>query len=373
MTRRYTTSNRLPISNRTNRGGVNRAAVLVGGCIVVVMAIIVGLVIVGGMNWSKTDSSHGACVFNGGPIDSKDYRGNVDPGTGRQYQGLYSEIIEYPVNVRQYDASDGLPNTAVSVGGFTQIYAPVLSFKLASFLDENGKPQACNLIEQHLRPLGATDFDDDLDNNNWVNKFLNVRVAPAVRDSLPRVLSGGDPSALFLNTGGARDTAAKKLSEEIGTALNSQLGDNYFCGTDYAYGQTEEACKPITVVLPEPVMDATDLEIIRAPQEARTVANNDISVATEEARSAQGVAAQKTEEAKAAEERADAEEKIAQENARTADADATVNYAWCEYLVGLGQDCALVTAAENGDFPSVILGSDSDVDIAIPAEEDDEG
>ena len=356
----------------SHRGRPDPVSVALTAAVVLFVVLFAGgIVWLGFGEWSKTDSSHGACVFNGGFLDSKDFRAHAEPGSGRQYQGWMSQVIEYPTNVRQYDKSDGLPDTSVSVGGFTQTYSPVLSFRIATWeVGDDGKRQSCNLIEQHLRPLGATDFDDEVANSDWVNKFLNIRMAPAVRDSLPRVLSNGDPSALFLNTNGARDRAAERVAEEIGKALNAQLGDNYFCGTDYGYGQDEEYCTPITVVLPEPTMSEGDLAIIRAPQEARTVANNDISVATEQARAAQGVAAQKTEEAKAAEERANAEEKIASENARTADATATVEYAWCEYLVSLGQNCAFVKAAENENFPNVILG-DADTSIAIPVDEGD--
>lgn len=351
--------------NQRDRGQ-SGIGVLVG--IAVVLAIIVTGVYFIGSTWSKVDAASAACVYNGGPFDNKGFKTAVAPETGREGQGFGSTIIEYPVGIIQYDKSDGLPDVSVSVGGFTQTYSPTLNFTISSVIDAEGKPQACHLIEQHLRRLDATDFNDDISENRWVSQFLNVRVAPAVKDTLPRVLSNLDPTDLFLNQDDARDAAAKRVGELVTTALETQLGDNYFCSPTYRYGGTAEVCGTINVVLPEPVMGPEDLAIIRAPQEARTKADNDIAVAQERARAAVGIAEQREAESLAAEQRADADVLIAEQQGRTDAATVANEYLWCEQLVALGQDCALVRAAENSDFPTV-LGSGTDVVVAVPAEE----
>ncbi len=351
--------------NIRDRGYVSDGAIFVIGLLIVAVLAVGGVALIGG-TWSKVDSSSAACVYNGGPFDNKSYKDSVSPGAGRAYQGFASNVVEYPVGIRQYDKTDGLPDVAVSVGGFTQTYSPVLNFTLASYAVD-GKPQACNLIEQHLRQFGATDFNDDVASSAWVQKFLNVRVAPAVRDTLPRVLSNLDPTDLFLNQDDARDAAAKKIGLLVTEALNTQLGDSYFCSTTYRYGQAKETCGTINVVLPEPIMTAEDLAIIRAPQEARTKADNDILVADEAARAAAGVATAKTKEAESAEEQAAADKKIAEERQKSEEVLVANQYIWCEYLVSLNQDCALVKAAENGDFPTVFGGS-TDVVVPLPTE-----
>ena len=189
-----------------------------------------------------------------------------------------------------------------------------------------------------------------------------------MRDTLPRVLSNQDPTDLFLNQDDARDLAAKRVGELVTAALTTQLGDNYFCSPTYRYGGAAEVCGTINVVLPEPVMGAEDLAIIRAPQEAKTTADNDISVAKERARSAVGIAEQREAESLAATQRADADVLIAEQQGRTDAATVANAYLWCEQLVALGQDCALVRAAENSDFPTV-LGAGTEVVVGVPAEE----
>lgn len=365
-----------PRSNYDARRRRTVIASVVG--VLAVIGIIAGAITWGAYNWSRVSASNAACVYNGGPLDNTNYKGFAAPGSGRQGQGFFSEIIEFPVGIRQYDATDGLAPINVSVGGFNQTYSPTLNFTLSTVKDDKGKPAVCTLIEQQLRPLDATDFDDDVQldgnggcgGNRWVCQFLNVRVQPAIRDALPRVLSNGSPSALFLNTPntdkiGARDAAARQIGQVIGEVLNQQLGGTFFCEPGFRYGGTQENCGQINVVLPEPRMDDASLAIIRAPAEARTKADNDISVAQEAARAAKGVAQQRTEEALSAKERADADVKIATEQGRTDQATVANQYLWCEQLVALGQNCALVKAAENSNFPSVI-GSDPSVLVTPP-------
>jgi hypothetical protein len=326
---------------------IARVGTLVG-LIVLVFALVFG---VQACSYTSPDASNFACVYHGGWFDSKKFEKAVAPGSGRTKINVAGSSFDVPVNVRQYDNSDGLPDVSVTVRGVPLTFKPSLTFTISSVMDDEGKPAGCTLIEQHLRPLDATDFNRD--ESRWASQFLNVRVGPVVRDVAPRVLQGLDPTKLALNVDGERDRAAVAFGEALTTTLAQQLGGRYFCAPTFRYGGTAEQCGTISVVLPEPTMSDEDRNLIARPQRARTEADNEIAVATESARKAEQVAAQLGIEAESAEAAADAREQIAEQEGRVAQADASNTYAWCAYLETLNQDCALVRAAEGGDFPDV--------------------
>lgn len=341
-----------------------------------IMAAVIGVLVIiallaGGIGgcvyWTSAtspDASNYACVYKGGAFDSKGFEKAVPPGAGRTHINVGGNVVMVPTNVRQYDNSDGLPNVAVTVRGVPLTFSPSLTFTISSVM-KDGKPAGCDLVEQHLRPLRATDFNAD--DSRWASQFLNVRVGPVVRDVAPRVLQSLDPTKLALNVDGERDKAAIAFGEVLTETLIQQLGAGYFCDPTYRYGQGTEACGTISVVLPEPTMSDGDRELIARPQRARTEADNEIAVATENARKAQQVADQLTIEAESAETAANAREQIAEQEGRVAEADATNEYAWCTYLATINQDCALVKAAENSDFPDVYTpGGDAPVVAVTP-------
>ena len=103
------------MNNQRDRGQSGVGIILAG--VVVLVLIITGFVWLMGSTWSKVDAASAACVYNGGPFDSKGFKAAVAPETGRASQGFASTIIEYPVGIIQYDKSDGLPDVNVSVGG----------------------------------------------------------------------------------------------------------------------------------------------------------------------------------------------------------------------------------------------------------------
>ena len=349
----------------------------IGG--VVAAAVVIGVIgffswLIGG-TWSKTDASSMTCVYNGGIIDSRDYRGYEQPGAGRNYQGFMSEVVDVPVAIRQYRVSlnpeqgdtPGPDSIKVRVKGYDMTFEPTVTFTINTEV-RDGKPVACDFIEKQLRQFGATDFDKE--GGNWQFGFLNERFRPVLDDVSTRVLQAGfDPGDVKFNINGARDEAADEIGMELKRALDRSLGDDYFCASDYKFGENTEACGTgLTVILPEPSLSDDDEAQLAKPQRAKIDANNDIAAADENARKAAEVAEAKELEAESAERRATAEEKIAQENSRVSAADATIDYAWCEYLVELGQDCALVKAAENSDFPAVI-GESTGVVVPLPEED----
>lgn len=344
---------------------------IVGGALAVVLFL--GAVWLVGGTWSKTDASSMTCVYNGGPIDSRDYRGYAEPGTGRQYQGFMSETVDVPVAVRQYRVSKNpdqgdtpVPDSVdVRVRGYDMTFEPTVTFTINTAIID-GKPVACDFIEKQLRQFGDPKFDSE--GGGWY-QFLNERLRPILDDSMTRTLQAGfDPGDIKFNTNGERDRAAAEVGDDLKAGLQRQLGNDYLCSSTYRFGQSEEKCGTLTVILPEPSLSQEDEDQLAKPQRARIDANNDIAAANEQARKAEEVATARELEAASAQRRATAEEEIARENARVEAAQATVNYAWCSYLVSLGQDCALVEAAQNGSFPSVILGDAGQIAVVPPGQ-----
>lgn len=343
----------------------------VAAIVAVVLFFVGGITFLIGGTWSSTDASSMTCVYNGGPIDSKDYRGYQEPGEGRAYQGWISNTYNVPVSVRQYrismDPTQGdtetADNVSVRVKGYNMAFEPTVTFTINTAVID-GKPISCDFIEKQLRPFGVENFSPG---GEWRN-YLNERLRPIVNDSMTRTLQDGyDPGALKFNTNGERDKAALEVGKDLTATLARQWGGDYFCSSTYQFGQSEESCGNISVILPSPNLSADDEAQLAKPQRARIDADNDIAAADESARKAEQVAEARELEAASAQRKADADEKIANENARVQTAQATLDYAWCQYLVTLDQNCALVKAAESGDFPSVISSDGIGVVVPLPS------
>lgn len=355
-----------------NRDQGSADGAVIGGVVAffLIILLIVGSVWAIGGEWSETNSSSMTCAYNGGWMDDNNFIGYEEPGSGRNYQGFASEANNVPVGIRQYrvslDPTQGdVPagdSVKARVRGYEMQFEPTATFTINTEIID-GKPVACTFIERQLRQFGATDFDTQ--GGNW-NKYLNERFRPVLNDVAARILQTYDPGSLKFNTGGARDRAAEEIGKALKTALERSLGFDYFCDSTYSFGQGADECgDSLTVILPEPILSPDDETQLSKPQRAKIDADNEIAAAQEAARKAQEVADAKAIEAEAAKTLADAEEKIANEQARVLDAQAANTYAWCQYLTELGQDCALVKAAENNDYPDVVLDSDSNAAVVV--------
>lgn len=357
----------------TNKGNKLNKNERVGLAVVALL----GVTQLASCTFSDVDASTVGCVFSGGPLDGSEYQEYVKPGGGREMVGWLEEITEYPVGVRQFAMSltpgqGDTPNPEavnVKVKGVDQRYEATLNFTISSVFDPADKPAGCELIEQHLRPLSATDFTGGR-KSKWVTEFLNERLKNLFIDEAVKVLQGNDPTELANNTDGARDKAAKLIGEKLTTKFADALGGNFFCSPSYSFGDPAENCGNISITLLAPKMSDADAELIAAPQRSKTEADNAIAVAQQDARKASDIAEQKQIEADSAKALADAEEQIAREEGRVILENVANTYAWCSYLVSLGQPCAEVKAAENSDFPNVVVGS-SDAVVAIPVPAED--
>ena len=335
-------------------------------------------------SYSNTDASTMSCVFNGGPLDSKDFREFKDPGSGREAVGVSSDTIDIPIRLLTYqisqDPSTGDTRTAdsleVNVGGMLMQFEPTVNMKFNTGIEEvadKDKPVVCTFYETHLKAFNANDFN--VPGGNWQFGFLGSRVRPSIDVAGVRAIQTfDDPIKMYFNIVengeelGYRDRAAAAFSKALSSEPEAVLGGEFFCSPEHAYKSDE--CGDVRVILPQPDISSEDLAILAAPQRARTEANARIAEADEAARQAQQVAEARTLEAKSAQEKADADEKIAQEEARTVEVATQNEYAWCRVLRELGERCWLVAAAENGSLPQV-LGEQDDTSILISPEIDD--
>lgn len=332
------------------------------------LSVLAFLTFLAGCSWSTTDTSTFSCVYNGGPFDSKTFRQVLEPGSGRTQIGVGSTEVRIPTRLITYqismDPAIGDTPTAdsldVNVGGMVMQFEPTVNFKFNTALQEvDGldKPVACSFYETHLKPFGATDFNDE--GGDWQYGFLASRFRPSVDVAGIRVLqSFSDPVAMYFNTDGYRDQAQEafgfELQEELARVLGSEPGFDYFCGPSHTYAS--DTCGEVQVILPQPIISQDDLAILSAPQRARTEANASIAQAQEKAREAEQVAAAREREAEFAEQKANADERIAEQEARTIEVESRNDYAWCDYLIELGESCWLVKAAENNGLPNVMTG-----------------
>ena len=358
--------------NQRDKGQTDRFVIGFIVSAVVIVGLIVGLVMLVGGEWSETNSSTMTCVFNGGPLDDNNFTGYEEPGAGRNYQGFASTANNVPTGLRQYrvsldpnqgDVPEG-DSIDVRVKGYDIKFEPTITFTFNTLV-RDGKPVSCDFIEEQLRQFDATDFDER--NGNYIG-YLNERVRPILNDVSARILQQGDPGELKFNINSARDKAATEIGLELKKALKSSLGDDYFCDSTYQFGGDAGECgNSLTVILPEPKLaDPADEAQLSKPQRAKIDADNEIAAAQENARKAKQVAEAKATEADSAKTLADANEQIANENARVLKAQAANDYAWCEFVSSLGQDCALVKAAENNDYPDVVTAGDTAVAVPVP-------
>lgn len=340
-----------------------------GVIVVVALAIIGGIVGLVAANFSHADSTHIACVWNGGPFDNRTFKEANGSGSGRQYAGMFSTVTEVPTGIRQYrvsqDPAQGDTPTAdqvhVSVRGLGMDFEPTVLFTInTANMPGTNKPYACDLVERHLRQFGATDFDEQ--GGHWQFGFLNERVRPVLNDVATRVLGQHDPVNLRYNTDGERDKAAEEIGKGLSEAVIANLGQGYFCAPSYSYGQPAEACGTMKVQLPEPKVSAADEAILAAPQRERVAADTAIAAAQQQTRQAKQLAYEREAQVDAAKRQGSAESAIAQAKIEQADRQATLDTAKCRALAALGQNCALVIAAEKGDFPTVI-GADAVVSV----------
>ncbi len=353
--------------------------------------------------YSNTEAGEATCVYNGGLVDSKDFRQYKGPGSGREHVGWGSDKVEVPLRLVTFSELDGADPLAVNVGGMQMAFDYTVRMKFNTELlededgeailgtEDTGKPAVCELIETQLEPFGATDFNDPA--GIWATTWLDSRVEPQAEVAGVRALQNSpDPVAIYFNIPpdcdaedteeeaecdgtGARDLAAAEFGRELTEELNAALGRQFFCGPDHDW--LSSVCSDVEVVLPQPRVSETDRSILEAPRRARTEADSrvaqaeqktraEVAEASEAATRATQVAEARERESLAAEQRADADELIAEQEARSIRVEVGNEYIWCEVVRSLGESCWLVAAAQNGGLPEVLGEIPEAVTVTTP-------
>lgn len=376
---------------------------------------------------TDTQPNELTCVRNGGPFDNTNFREWLPPGSGRERVGQFSSTTEIPIDARSYTiskdpAKGDMPvadQIRVSLGGITMDFQPVLYFHFNNgFVESGGQtmPMGCEWDITQGSKLGATDFNTV--GGKWQTAYLPQNFRPAVNDTFISVAQSmmrsdaNTPFALWSNTpitiDGeevlARDYLASEVGRLLPTKFESLYGHPYFCGAyvppaeDGSLFKVEQ-CEPINVVIseqpdgitPQSVVESwvtaqsaqnTRLAAEAAARETATQEKNLAAIAADQAEQvaaankrkaeADALAAVATAQAQANQadalaaaraQTAAAEAQVAQAELTRKQIEAQVEMAKCTAVQALGSDCALLTAALNGQYPQVVMG-DGSVQVA---------
>lgn len=332
------------------------------GSVAALLLLIVG--VLAGCAYTDTQPNEISCVRNGGPMDNSNFREAVDPGKGREYVGISSNIVNVPVDARDYtislDPNKGDTKTAdaitVALSGINESFEPTIYFGFNGSLVESGgkvMPMACEWVITQGSKLGATDFNTD--GGNWQLRYLPIKFRPLVNNTFIEVaqeMAGkveNTPFALWANAtieiDGQKVPARDYLAAEVGRRLPGKFkdvyGHPYFCGRyvapDRSFVQDgkvtgEPECPPMPVVIstqPQGI-DETVLNNWKAAQSAlinRQAAEAAAREAATQEQNLAGINATKAEEVAAANTRSAAAEAKAQADQAAVRAAEAVRFA----------------------------------------------
>jgi len=318
-------------------------------------------------------------TFVAGPADVRFYIIDEDPAT--------ADFGGRPIVVPARGSSDAGVGV-VQVGVETQV----------RFLFNE---RFCDWYIDHGKRSEPLRFDGDpADGGGWA-QFLNASMNQKLIEAARPVVAPEDYVSLYVNAqigegdgaGLAYELLAKELSTNLSRELAKDLGGEYFCGPSYQFdgridGELEHGCPPLEVTIKRiaPVDQSliAKLEQIVSNEEQQKIIASDkeLELETIEAERqkelARIAADQETQIAqqqqREAVETAQAEADLAIEQALAAVLDqqqanaaieAVASSAFCRELAAVGVDCALLAAAENGNYPRIITGGGTDTSLLI--------
>lgn len=229
---------------------------IIGAFIVGFLALllIVGLVVlVAAHPLQKTPADKIALSYGGGPFEGAKYQKTVSPGSGLVFNGMFDKWYEYPVTVRNYIVSLN-PNEG-DRGKADEITAPTsdgvaVQWEIAVYFKLN-----TNLIRDFHEKLG-------LKYNAWTTKGWDQLLDQTFRQQLENAVQVS--SKQFTADQVYKDPVViQKVQSDIASglkdAINSSVGEPFFCGPTFVLGQT--ACPDFQVVvkkpnLPQSIVDA---------------------------------------------------------------------------------------------------------------------
>lgn len=388
-------------SSRTSKAA--RVAAGGGGLGLVLFGVIAGL---SACSLQRTEANEWGCTFGKGPFDSKALKGQYAPGS----DGVRTNdsFVAGPADVRFYIIDED-PATAdfggrpiiVPARGSSDAGVGVVQVSVETQVRFLFNERFCDWYIDHGKRSEPLRFDGDpSDGGGWA-QFLNSSMNQKLIEAARPVVAPEDYVSLYVNArigegdaaGLAYDVLAQELSANLSRELTKDLGGEYFCGPSYQFdgdidGDLANGCPPLEVTIKRiaPV-DQTliskleqivaneeqqkiiasdkelELETIEAERQkelARIAANQETLIAQQEQReaveTAQAQADLAIEQALAA---------VLEQQRLNAEIEAVSSTAFCKELASVGVDCALLAAAENGSYPRIITGGDTDTSLLI--------
>lgn len=396
-------SRRTSDTGAARRSVWRRVAVGTGAAVVVVIASSVSLT---ACSLQRTEANEWGCTFGRGPFDSKALKGQYAAGS----DGVRTNdtFVSGPADVRFYIIDED-PATAdfggrpiiVPARGTADTGVGVVQVSVETQVRFLFNERFCDWYIDHGKRSEPLRFDGDpADGGGWA-QFLNASMNQKLIEAARPVVAPEDYVSLYVNArigegdaaGLAYDVLAQELSTNLSRELTKDLGGEYFCGPSYQFdgsidGELEQGCPPLEVTIKRiaPV-DQTliskleqivaneeqqkiiasdkelELETIEAERQkelARIAADQETLIAQQEQReaveTAQAAADLAIEQALAA---------VLEQQQANAAIEAVSSTAFCRELALVGVDCALLAAAENGNYPRIITGSDTDTSLLI--------
>lgn len=266
------------------------------GGIAVTVVVILAVLGLGTLLFSvkRTEADKYALSYGGGPTESRHFQGIYAPGTIR-INGFLDKWYQYPAGVRNYvvseNESENDSNEADAIQATSNDNVPIdwqlsVNFKLN-----------INLLRQFHEQVGLK--FKAWEGGGW-DRMLQQTLRQQLISSLQSITRRYDVESLW-SSGKVLDEVRKELGATLKDAVNSTLGNQYFCGPEYVYtGEDEEyECPDFSVIVKKPGIPK---RVENAFQENRTseilvkTRQNEVQQRAEEARAIKQIRSELSEE-----------------------------------------------------------------------------
>lgn len=260
------------------------------GSVIGVIAAILVIIGVGTLLFSvkRTEADKFAVSYGGGPTESRHFQGVFPPGDIR-INGFLDKWYKYPAGIRNYivseDASENDQNEADAIQA-TSSDQQTIDWQLSVNFKLN-----TNLLRKFHEQVGLKfkAFEGD----GW-DRMLQQTLRQQLISSLQSITRRYDVESLW-SDGKVLSEVRSELGSTLKDAVNSTLGDQYFCGPDFEYtgdGVGNYECPDFAVVVKKPGIQE---KIRKAFEDNRTsdilvqTRQNEVKQRAEEARAIQEI------------------------------------------------------------------------------------
>jgi hypothetical protein len=371
-------------------------------------ALVVALaapMLLGACALQRTEANEWGCTFGKGPFDSKALKGQYAPGsngvrTNDTFESGPSDVRFYIIDEDPATADFGGRPIIVPARGSSDVGVGVVQVSVETQVRFLFNERFCDWYIDHGKRSEPLAFDGDpAEGGGWA-QFLNASMNQKLIEAARPVVAPEDYVSLYVNAsigegeaaGLAYDVLASELSTNLSRELTKDLGGEYFCGPSYQFdgridGELENGCPPLEVTIKRiaPVdqsliakleqivsneeeqkiiasnkeLELEQIEAERQKELARIASSQETQIAQQQQReaveTAQATADLAIEQARAA---------VLEQQQANAEIEAVSSTAFCRELAAVGVDCALLAAAENGNYPRIITG-ETDTSILV--------